>query len=106
MKVLVLLTALGIRRLTCYLILSKGSLLATNIPDTTSNLVMLAANSQNMTVELGIITDSSIHPGFAVPTRREDSFLTWPVENKKLAAEMSECMLFYSGMGLDRDHGQ
>lgn len=79
-----------------------GSLLATNIPDTLTDLAMPTTSAQNMSQALGIITDSSAHPGFAVPTRREDSFLTWPVENKKLAAEMVECMLFYSGRLCER----
>ena len=58
-------------------------------------LSTLPSGDQGM--ELGIITESSKYPDFAVETRRKETFLTWPAANHKLASEMIEHQLFYTG---------
>lgn len=56
-----------------------------------------ATSADQITVDLGIITDVVKQPDFAVLSRREDTFLTWPTTNKKLASEMIEHDLYYTG---------
>ncbi|XP_067951960.1 E3 ubiquitin-protein ligase XIAP-like, partial [Watersipora subatra] len=69
-----------------------------NIPDVLADIFNDDAHPLPSTeAELGIITESTKHPEFAVDSRRKDTFLTWPSGNSKLASEMIEHQLFYTG---------
>ncbi|XP_067948753.1 baculoviral IAP repeat-containing protein 7-like [Watersipora subatra] len=71
-----------------------------NIPDVLADIFNDDALPLPSTeTELGIITESTKHPEFAVDSRRKDTFLTWPSGNSKLASEMIEHQLFYPGRG-------
>ena len=47
--------------------------------------------------ELGIIEEAARYPEFAVSARRRETFLTWPAGNHKLASDLLEHQLFYTG---------
>ena len=71
--------------------------MVTNIPDVITGMLFEDPAPSNMS-ELGIITDGAKTPEFAVESRRKATFRTWPASNKKLASEMIEHQLFYTGL--------
>ncbi|XP_067948757.1 baculoviral IAP repeat-containing protein 7-like [Watersipora subatra] len=78
----------------------QGMKTVRNIPDVLADIFNDDALPLPSTeTELGVVTESMKHPEFAVDSRRKDTFLTWPSGNSKLASEMIEHQLFYTGRG-------
>lgn len=75
-----------------------GCKTVTNVPDIVSSMLMADSFITQLPSELGIITDGAKCPEFAVAARRVATFITWPASNAKLASEMIDHLLYFTGV--------